>query len=261
MSEEEKRDDERRGPLERYLSIMEIVAAAHDGLTMTDIASITDLPKPTVHRLTRVLLDSGALVADDHRQKRFRIGFRLWRILYLGFEREALTGYAQIACDEVTSHLKETCYIVRLGGTDVRTIVRTTPDQGYRLHVNPGADLPAHAAASAKAILAFQPPEALRRYLREPLPQLTPHTKTDIASCLAELETTRARGYAICDREIDENVMAYAVPVHLPDAGVLFSVGVTGPCSRLLQHPPEHYVAGLTEAAAQFARALQTARR
>ena len=260
-SKEVWRDDDRKGPFERYLSILEIVAAAHDGLTMTDIAKITDLPKPTVHRLTRVLLDSGALVAETQRQRRFRIGPRLWRVLYLGFDRDAVTAYAQMACDAAASRLKETCYIVRLGQTDVRTVARATPDQGYRLHVNPGSDLPAHAAASAKAIIAFQPQKAVTRYIREPLPRLTQFTKTDISAYLAELEETRTRGYAICDREIDENVMAYAVPVQLPDAGVLFSVGVTGPCSRFLQNPPEFYISGITEAAGQFARALESVQR
>ena len=256
-SKEVWRDDDRKGPFERYLSILEIVAAAHDGLTMTDIAKIIDLPKPTVHRLTRVLLDSGALVAEDQRQRRFRVGPRLWRILYLGFDRDALTAYAQIVCDSAAIRLKETCYVVRLGRTDVRTVARATPDQGYRLHVYPGSDLPAHAAASAKAILAHQPKKAVTRYIRDPLPRLTPFTKTDISAYLAELEETRARGYAICDREIEENVMAYAVPVLLPNAGVLFSVGVTGPSSRLLQNPLEFYISGLKEAADQFARALQ----
>jgi len=261
MPKKDLQDDERKSPFERYLSIIEIVAAAHDELTLTDIAKIADLPKPTVHRLTRVLLDSGALVAEDRRQKQFRIGPRIWRVLYLGFEPDSLVRYAQMACDAAASRLKETCYIVRLGRTDVRTVARATPDQGYRLHVYPGSDLPIHAAASAKAIIAFQPEKEVMRYIREPLPRFTPYTNTDVSVFLAELKKTRKRGYAICDREIDEHVMAYAVPVHLPNAGVLFSVGVTGPCSRLLQHPVAFYIDGLKEAADQFARALQTTQR
>src|SRR5690606_10297042 len=209
------------------------------------------------NRLIALRLESGGLVPEDDRQRRFRMGPRLWRILYLGFDRDALTAYAQMVCDSAAGRLKETCYVVRLGRTDVRTVARATPDQGYRLHVYPGSDLPAHAAASAKAILAHQPQKAVTRYIREPLARLTPFTKTDISAYRAELEETRTRGYAICDREIDENVMAYAVPVRLPDAGVLFSVGVTGPCSRLLQNPVEFYISGLKEAADQFARALQ----
>lgn len=83
---------DKQGPLERYLMVLEMVAASHDGLNMTDIANLTGLPKPTVHRLTRVLLEAGALETDGGRFKSFRIGPRLWRILYLGLGRDQVAN-------------------------------------------------------------------------------------------------------------------------------------------------------------------------
>jgi IclR family acetate operon transcriptional repressor len=251
-------EQERQGPLERYLKIIEVVAASGEGLAMADIALLTALPKPTVYRLTGVLIESQALIATGGRQKTFRIGPRLWRVLYLGLGDDKITTYAQVTCDELARRVNETAFIVRLGLEDISTIARSTPDHGYRLHVVPGAELPSHAASSAKAILAFQSDDVVDRFIRPPLRAFTPRTKTEVAAVKSELQQVRQQGYAVCDREIDDNIIAYGWPVKQKNAGVLFSIGVTGPTSRLLQHPQDYWLDALRVAAERFATALDT---
>lgn len=245
------------GPIERYFQILEAVAASNDGLTLTQITTITDLPKPTAHRLTRALVEAGALSVDDSWYKTFRIGTRMWRMLYLGQNTDSVRTCAQLVVDTLADELHETCYIVRLGRQHIRSIARSAPDQGHRLHVLPGEILPSHAAASAKAILAFQSDEFVGQILQEPLEPLTSRTKTSLASVKAEFESVRSSDHAVCDREIDENIMAYAAPVHLDTVGVIYSVGLTGPHSRLSQMPAKHWTQPLQLAAARFAKMLQ----
>ncbi|HZQ59965.1 MAG TPA: helix-turn-helix domain-containing protein, partial [Casimicrobiaceae bacterium] len=48
-------------PLERYLRIIELVAAFPAGIGISQITEITGLPKTTVHRLLRGLLRAGAV--------------------------------------------------------------------------------------------------------------------------------------------------------------------------------------------------------
>lgn len=248
-------------PLERYLSIIETIAASREGLSITDIAAISGLPKPTVHRLTRALVDAEVIIAEGSRHKTLRIGQRLWRLLYSALSEDEVVAHAQIICDELARQLGETCYIVRLGDESISSIARTTPDHGYRLYVLPGSELPPHAASAAKAILAFQSESVVDRILREPLPALTGKTKTRVEEVKAELEAVRRDGYAICDEEIDENVMAYACPVHLRHGGVLFSVGTTAPSSRLRHRRVEEISAALQDAADRFSTALGSLKR
>ena len=72
------------GPIERYFAIMETVVAAGQGINLTEVASITRLPKPTAHRLLNSLVEIGALELSDNRTKLFLPGPRLWRMLQLG---------------------------------------------------------------------------------------------------------------------------------------------------------------------------------
>lgn len=246
----------RSSPLERYLSILEMVAAAQDGLNLTELAQMMDLPKPTIHRLVGVLEGAGALSTSGGRQRTFHVGRRMWRILRLGQNADVVENMAQITCDWLADRIKETSYVVKLGIDEVHTVARTVPGQGYRLHVFPGETLPAHAAASAKAIIAHQPEAVVARVLREPLAALTEHTLTDMKAVRAHLAQVREQGFAVCDREIEAVVMAYACPVHLPGAGVLYSVGVTGPVDRLGRRSAQYWVEHLQAAAQYFATLL-----
>ncbi|MEW5422837.1 IclR family transcriptional regulator [Amorphus sp. 3PC139-8] len=249
---------DRPGPIERYLQILEIVAASARGLTLTDIAALTGLPKATAHRLTRSLVEAGALATDDTWYKTFRVGDRMWRMLQLGANPNTVESFSQIVLDELAARFHETCYVVRLGRDNVRSIARSAPDQGHRLHVLPGEVLPPHAAASAKAILAFQPTDVIDRFLAEPLEKLTSRTVTSVTAVRDELAEIRRLDYAVCDREIDDNVMAYACPIHLKSAGVIYSLGLTGPCTRLSQHPREMWIEALHDAARRLAVMFDT---
>ncbi|MBO9356730.1 helix-turn-helix domain-containing protein [Bordetella petrii] len=248
---------ERQSPLERYLSILEIVAASQRPLSLTELANIIDLPKPTVHRLIGVLQACGALRTEERNQRGFLIGRRMSRLLHLSQDESVVANYAQIVCDRLTEKVAETSYVVRLGIDAVHTIARSVPDQGYRLHVLPGLELPAHAAASAKAIAAYQDDATQQRLLRPPFKRLTEFTKTTLEQVMAELERVRQDGYAICDREIDNGIMAYGCPVFLRTGEVIYSLGVTGPCSRLTERPAAYWIEALQESAALYATMLR----
>lgn len=243
----------RQPPIERYLLILETIAAANTSLTLTELTNLLQLPKPTVHRLVNVLEGAGALESGTGHQRSFSIGRRMWRILQLGQSLDTVRNYAQLVCDELTEKIRETSYIVKLGIDDVQTVTRSVPDQGYRLHVLPGKELPPHAAASAKAIIAYQDERIQEKILSKPLKKLTSHTTTDPNIVRQHLNEVKKQGFAVCDREIDEDIMAYATPVILPKAGVLYSIGVTAPSNRLNQQPATYWVEHLQQAAEKFA--------
>ncbi|MDW3116948.1 MAG: IclR family transcriptional regulator C-terminal domain-containing protein [Roseovarius pacificus] len=245
-------------PIERYFQIIEIVAASRDGLTLAEISQIANLPKPSAHRLVKALQELDVLVSDETWYKKFRIGPYMRRILQLCVEPEKEVAFAQMTVDRLAAELGETAYVVRMDHDSIRSIARSAPDQGHRLHVLPGEVLPAHAAASAKAILAFQDDATVARFLTPPLDALTPLTKTDVDAVKAEFAQVRETDFAICDREIDENVRAYACPVHIETIGVIHAVGVTGPVTRLGQHDHDHWIAPMKQAADTLAAMLAT---
>lgn len=119
-------------------------------------------------------------------------------------------------------------------GAPVVIAVSQAPEVQWRSYVQPGIEMPPNAAATAKAIIAFQKESLIATALVEPLPRLTVHTQTDPASVRKELAEVRRLGHATCVGEIDEGLAAIAVPVMLPDGQVFHALGMTGPLARIM---------------------------
>jgi DNA-binding IclR family transcriptional regulator len=125
-----------------------------------------------------------------------------------------------------------------------------------RLYSAIGRQLPAHATALGKVLLAERSDEAVDRLLNWPLPALTRNTVTDPGLLHAELATVRARGYAVDREENTEGIVCFAmaVPLHSP---AVDAISLSVPAARLGAASEERIVAALRAAVGQV-RAART---
>ena len=92
-----------------------------------------------------------------------------------------------------------------------------------------GNEMPFYAAATAKIIFAYQPEMARTLFERnKPLVRFTARTKTSLKSLLDDLQKSAAQGYAVCDEELENGVIALAAPVFNYEGRAIASIGVTG---------------------------------
>jgi DNA-binding IclR family transcriptional regulator len=211
-------------PLERYVTVLEKIAA-HPGVTAPDIAKLCSLPFPTTHRLLQGLRGVGLVMGGQNRTG-FKLAPRLLRLLQTGADDSWIRITAQKILDQVAAHIGETSYLAKLVDDHVVSIAWAAPSNGVRGHVVPGLSQPLHAAACAKAILAYQPSAYVHSLLSDPLPKICVNTKTSVAEVVTELKTVAEQGYATCINENEMGVTAIACPVHIKDLGVIYSVGV-----------------------------------
>jgi DNA-binding IclR family transcriptional regulator len=250
-----KTDDVSPGPLGRYMEVLELVAAFPGALTLADVASILDLPKTTAHRLLKGLVKAG-LAKEGGGGRSYDLGERLTRLVHATVEDGWLVTLADTHLRQVTETTGETCYLTRLVGAHVVVAVSVSPDVRWRGYVQPGVEMPINAAASAKAIMAYQNDALISQVLSEPLPLLTANTRNDRAWVEEELQAVRDRGYATCIGEIDEGLAAISVPITLPDGIVLHALGMTGPLQRVMNERLPDRIAALNATAATLAKAL-----
>lgn len=244
------------GPLDRYFCLLEAIAAAPSGSSLTELAARTGVPVTTVHRGLRNLLAAGLVAPARPGAKEYVLGGRVLRLAHAGSDLGWIRIQAQPLLDRVANRVNETCFIAKLVGTQVISIARAVPSHGISGYVVPGHAMPPHASASAKAILAYQPEAFVDRVLQGPLKRLSPRTRTDPATVKRELEEVRRSGLACCTEEIETGLVAYAVPVHLAGAGVLYSVGTSGLMDRFGRRQLEPVLAALREAAEDLSRSL-----
>jgi hypothetical protein len=195
----------------RALEIVRLVAASSAPLGLKDIAESLGLPRSSTLTLLRALRDQDFISADD--DGRYSIGLGCF---------EAGSAYARsmtpvkAAEDELrklTASYNVTSHFAILEGTDVVYVAKQDPPNlGVRLASSIGARLPAIGTAVGKAQLAYVTiPTSL-----EPLS----------AEIIAELELTRARGYALDEGETAFGIRCIAAAV-FSERGCIGAVGVS----------------------------------
>lgn len=244
-------------PLERYFRALEAVAISTNGASVSEIAQSCNLPLGTAHRLLQNLLRAGLLANNGGRRKDYQLGERMLRLLHAGTDTVRLAISVQPILDQLANQFDDTCYLARLVGQEVVSVAWAAPNGGLRGHVIPGHILAPHVAASAKAILAFQSDALIERVLSAPLPKLTADTKVDRAEIERDYAGVRRKKYATCWNEMEIGFGAIAVPIPVPDAGIIYSVGTAGFIDRVKRRPVAQSVEMLKTAVEQLSRALR----
>lgn len=242
------------GILSRYALVLDAVAASPNGLAFAQVMRDTGLPRGTVHRLISALVEVGYIEPTDSR-KVYVLGRRLIRLLHLRTPRETVIDLARPVLERLVARFGETAFLAKLEGEQVESMAMVLPQTERHSYVQPGRVMPLHAAASAKAIFAFQPEDLVQRILQRPRAAFTPRSRTSKRQILTELSEVRDKGFAACLDELDPGVSSYACPVHVR-GGVYHSVGLVGISQRFARVPVSQIVAALREAADELGARL-----
>ena len=147
-------------------------------------------------------------------------------MLYSGLSVDLVVALSRSLLEDLANQFGETVLLARLNGGQVEKVAAWMPGHGQYSYIQPSRIMPINAAASAKAIFAFQEKKVLDEALSGRMLRYTANTKTSKAAINKELLQVRRDGYAVCSDEFDAGVLSYACPVHLTDFGTLYSVAV-----------------------------------
>lgn len=244
----------------RAFAALECVAAAPGPMSLDELTSALQLPKPTVFRILALLKDS-ALLRRDSGSKRYAIGPRLAAFAIDLWRNDSLrTGWHR-ALEDVVAETGESCNLTLLEGNQVLYLDRVETTHPLRLHLESGTRVPLHCTASGKLFLCNLPEADARRLLgEEPYERFTDHTLTDFASLRAELKRVKRTGIGTHDCELFDDSVAIAVPIVVAGAGVFAAVAVHAPASRASIKSSMRFVDALRRAAATIAPTLTPVR-
>jgi DNA-binding IclR family transcriptional regulator len=242
--------------LERTFAILEAFTESRPEWATSDLARHLELPIPTVHRLLAALTRLG-YVTKDAQTRRFRLGEAA---MELGARARATSDLSAIAVRplrQLSEISDETAVLTVLSHDRRRSVCleRVETSQPVRLSVQPGRELPLHAGASQKALLAFMPDREIGRLLGQPLERLSTATITEPDRLRRDLDLIRERGWASSHEETNIGAWGIAVPV-ISENDVVCAVGIAGPTSRLSDEVLRRDVPTVQRAALAIARSL-----
>lgn len=221
-----------RPMLLRSLKLLETVAAAGRSLSLGDLASILDVPKPTVFRLCQRLEQGGYLTREPGKGG-FTIGPRLLR---LGLDTVRTSGTnpeRRAILKALVAVLGETVNFTTLAGSEVLYLDRVETRWPLRVHLEPGSRVPLHCTASGKLFLAHMPADKRRRLLESlDLTAETPSTLTSIESLEQECARILRDGHSEDHEEFLLGLIALAVPVLNGSGAVVAAIACHAPSAR-----------------------------
>jgi DNA-binding IclR family transcriptional regulator len=120
-----------------------------------------------------------------------------------------------------------------------------------------GRRFPAYGTGVGKVLLAGLSDEAIAELYpsAEKMPSLTPHTISDPDELVAELRSTRRRGYATEIEESSVGLGCVAAPIYDPDY-LVAAMSISVPTARFPQHGCDDLVARVRAAGRELSSRL-----
>ncbi len=216
--------------LERVFVLLDCFTADEAELTLAELVSRTMIPKPTVHRLARALVEQRLLVRTD---AGFGLGLRLFELGELVGERRDIRDAALPFLQDLYEQTHETVHLGVLEGGEVLYFAKIVGYLTFPLPTRVGGRWPAHASALGKVLLAFGSEDPFLRLPVSGLKPLTPYTIVDPERLRRELAAARRDGAAIENQESVVGNACVAAPIFGSGGRPVAAVSVSGPPLRL----------------------------
>jgi DNA-binding IclR family transcriptional regulator len=234
--------------IDKAIAVLECLEAAAGSQSLAEITATTGLPKPTVHRILSTL-ERHAFVRKLP-DRNYAFGTRIIALGIFAASQNSLVTAARPLLDRLVVSCGETVHLGVLEGTALLYLDRREPvDAAVRLATLPSPLTSLHASAAGKVLLAYGDSELQEAVLAAGLVRYNARTIVDADVLAAELETIRARGFAVNEEERNEGVRAIGVPVRNRAGAVVAALSAAGPVQRV-DDEKLHQMQGLLAAAA-----------
>ncbi|MEP7328497.1 MAG: IclR family transcriptional regulator C-terminal domain-containing protein [Betaproteobacteria bacterium] len=219
--------------LTRGLSLLEALAKAESGLSLTDLAREVTLPPSTAHRLLATLEKMG-YVYQGGELGRWYVGLHAFTVGSSFLANRDFVAQSHPYLRRLMEQSGETANLGILDGTEAVFIDQVQCRETMRTIVKLGSRVPLHASGVGKAIFAALPDEQIDAIMKvRGLPRITANTITSPETMWASIRVIRQRGYSFDDEEHLPGTRCVASPIYDEHAETLGALSLAGPSSRL----------------------------
>ncbi len=220
----------------RAVDLLLLFADSRRDFTLQNISELLELPKSSTFDLVNTLVEKGMLEVKSVSQKTYGLSLMAFEI---GSAAVADVGVIDIARP----------YLQELNRTTRGTVFLGTENRGRIIYLDRAEDLSLikadarvgdrrnlHSTSLGKAMLfAYSDDLILKLLGPEPYPANTPLTKTTSFEILKDAKETRARGFAVDDREDGPNMYCIGSVVRNLHNEPVASISVSSPIGTVTE--------------------------
>ena len=231
-----KRSDKKADQVQslvRALTIVNRLAEAVDGISLTEVARQVGLSSSTAHRLLTTL-EQERYVHFDAERRLWRVGVQAFVVGNAFLRTRSLVGTARPHMRMLMEESGETVNLAVEDQGEAIYLAQVECHQMMRVFARPGGRVPLHCSSVGKALLATMTDRELGRILHSRgLARLTVKTINTTTALKEDLARSRLRGYAVDDEEHAVGLRCVAAVVCNENAEALAAISVSGPMARI----------------------------
>jgi IclR family KDG regulon transcriptional repressor len=225
--------------IERALSVLNALADARTGLSLTKLSEQVSIQPSTAHRILATLI-AHDYARQDRQTKSYRLGLQ---VLHIGEATRAQLDLREETADtlqQLANRTGELANLIIPSGARAIYIAQAQPPTrfGMAIFTQIGTWVPLHCTGAGKAILAWWNQSEVEAVLEDGLQAHTQNTITNPLRLQQELAEIRRRCYAIDDEEREIGVRCIASPILDNRGRVVAAMSISGPSGRIT---PDRY--------------------
>ena len=217
----------------RALAVLRLVATGQEqGVRLTDIATMSGLSRPTVHRLLRVLMEETA-VEQDATTRRYLVGHELALLGLARTDRFPLRAIAAPYLQALADEVGDTVFLSMRHGADSVCIARHLGNHPIQvLSINLGVRRPLGASVSGIVLLAALDANQAEQLTRANATRLALQQRS-VDDVLRLVRAARDAKHAYAPHGVMPGTAALAVPVEDAQGDVLAAISIAALADRL----------------------------
>jgi IclR family transcriptional regulator, carbohydrate utilization repressor len=238
--------------IERMFSLLDILAAKEESMSLKEISEKSGLHPSTTHRILNDLA-SGRFV-ERPQAGTYRLGLRLLELGNIVKARLNVRDAAVLPMRELHKQINQPVNLSVRQGDEIVYIERAYSERsGMQVVRAIGGRAPLHLTSTGKLFLAADDPQRVRAYATRT--GLAGHTKNSITHINAlERELSKARQYGVArdNEELELGVRCMAAGIYDDQNRLVAGLSISAPADRL----DESWLAKLQSTALDISHAL-----
>ena len=219
--------------LSRALSLLEKIASADAGISLSVLAASVGLAASTTHRLLSTLEQHGFATLDAERGV-WTIGVKAFTVGNAFLSNRDMVATARPFMRRLMEQSGESVNLAMLDRDEAVFLSQVECREMMRMMVALGGRAPLHASGAGKALMAaLSEPEFSRVVARTGLPRLTDNTIVSEAILADDIARIRQRGFALDNEEHAVGLRCVAATIHDQHAEAMAALSLSGPRARI----------------------------
>lgn len=240
IADESAQDTDERDPdfvesLARGLKVILAFGRDRTALTVSDVARLTELPKPAARRMLHTLAQLGYARSDG---RLFSLTPQVLSLAAAYLGTDLISTVLQPTCERVMAEVGESCFAAVIDGQDIVMIAHANRRFPLGLVPSTGLRLPILSTAAGRVMLGRLSDTELEQALATlPWPDSTKHAVKDRAAVRKAIVQGRKDGYGVTRQEALRGFWAVAVPLQRADGKQVGALSIAARADRCEQEP------------------------